>query len=255
MHYTRSLALILLVLSACNSVEEIQLESRQLEGEELVTCQEGPCPKISVEYLYPQIPEHGDSNLARAIDQWVVSAMLIREHQGGEPAFIPDAAERFALDYRNDKEEFPDMSGVYELTVDVSQTYDVNGLWCLKMENYKYTGGAHGNGSTSYLLFDTELDEAVDFDQLIEDQAGFMALAEKTFRSQQGIEYGVPINETGYWFENDQFQLARSIGLENDRVVMVYNPYEIASYADGAIVVEIPLTSATSFLALKNKDQ
>ena len=255
MHYTRSLALILLVLSACNSVEEIQLESRQLEGEELVTCQEGPCPKISVEYLYPQIPEHGDSNLARAIDQWVVSAMLIREHQGVEPAFIPDAAERFALDYRNDKEEFPDMSGVYELTVNVTQTYDDHGLWCLKMEDYKYTGGAHGNASTSYLIYDSELEETVDFSDLIEDIDGFLELAERTFRGQLGIDSGVPINETGFWFENDQFQLSKSIGLEDDRVVMVYNPYEIASYADGTIVVEIPLTSAAPYLALKNKDQ
>ena len=49
-------------------------------------------------------------------------------------------------------------------------------------------------------------------------------------------------------FEENQFTLPENIGLSADAIVLHYNPYEVASYADGSLILEIPLEKGLAFL-------
>ena len=67
---------------------------------------------------------------------------------------------------------------------------------------------------------------------------GFKEFAEKRFREKNNIPENEPINSTGFFFEDDKFQLPKNIGFHSNKVVLRYNSYEIASYAEGNIQLE-----------------
>jgi len=49
-------------------------------------------------------------------------------------------------------------------------------------------------------------------------------------------------------FEENQFRLPENIGLAADAIILHYNPYEVASYADGSLILEISLEKGLAFL-------
>src|SRR5690606_11666613 len=59
------------------------------------------------------------------------------------------------------------------------------------------------------------------------------------------------INSTGFMFENDVFYLPRNIGFTDDGLLLVYERYEVASYADGPIRLTFPYPEIGRFLKLK----
>ena len=78
----------------------------------------------------------------------------------------------------------------------------------------------------------------------------FEAFAETKFKEAFDIPESDTINASGFWFENDNFYLPETIGFDENNLIIVYNSYEIAPYAAGPIVLEIPLTEVASFLDL-----
>ncbi len=106
------------------------------------------------------------------------------------------------------------------------------------------------NGSTSYFNFDKKTGKQLSNDDLIKDKKAFLALAEKKFRELQQVPEGESINSTGYMFENDTFALPINIGFENNEMVLLYNPYEVASYADGIIEIRFAVSEVQDLLAI-----
>jgi hypothetical protein len=84
---------------------------------------------------------------------------------------------------------------------------------------------------------------------LFKDPGAFLEFAEASFRRQYSIPEDAPINSTGFMFEDNLFRLPRNIGFENEGIVLHYNPYEAASYADGALVLEFPMEQVGGFLS------
>src|SRR5690606_39895740 len=66
----------------------------------------------------------------------------------------------------------------------------------------------------------------------------FLSYAEKAFREQYDIPQEESINSTGLWFEEDKFSLPINIGIDKEHVILVYNSYEVASYAEGEFKLE-----------------
>ncbi|MEC5164554.1 hypothetical protein RCH18_000270 [Flavobacterium sp. PL11] len=52
-------------------------------------------------------------------------------------------------------------------------------------------------------------------------------------------------------FENERFQLPQNIFFTDTGLLLYYNIYEIASYADGATEMLFPYTEVNEFLNLK----
>ncbi|MDG1871842.1 MAG: RsiV family protein, partial [Flavobacterium sp.] len=61
----------------------------------------------------------------------------------------------------------------------------------------------------------------------------FEAFAEKKFRFQFKIPANHGINATKFMFEDDKFQLPLNMFFTDKGLLLYYNRYEIASYADG----------------------
>ena len=54
-------------------------------------------------------------------------------------------------------------------------------------------------------------------------------------------------------FEGDVFHLAQNMGYTQNGLQMVYNQYEVASYADGPIVLTLPYNEINLYLKRKAK--
>lgn len=160
--------------------------------------------------------------------------------------------------------------------------YDINGnILSVYFIDYSYSAGAaHGYETPVSLVFDLRTGERVDFNDIIEDKAGFATAVhraiymylnrnsvtdfEKYFQ-QNWIESGEELAEQYVQSEEDRMDFY------NGRVFLDYNdadsrlisengcvgyylaPYEYGSYADGIRLVEIPAGDIMQYLNDKGR--
>ena len=75
-----------------------------------------------------------------------------------------------------------------------------------------------------------------------------MAFAEKKFRAKYKIPANKSINATGLMFENEKFNLPENIFYTDDGLLLYYNSYEAASYADGPKELLLPYKEVNDYL-------
>ena len=78
-----------------------------------------------------------------------------------------------------------------------------------------------------------------------------MAFAEKKFRAKYKIPAKKSINATGLMFEDEKFDLPQNIFYTDKGLLLYYNSYEAASYADGPKELLLPYVEVEEFLRLK----
>ncbi|MAZ73390.1 MAG: hypothetical protein CMC70_09615, partial [Flavobacteriaceae bacterium] len=146
--------------------------------------------------------------------------------------------------------EFPGLSAEYFAEISVQEKYSNKEVFSISCQNYLYTGGAHGYGAVSFLNFNPQTGKQLYYEDVFENVSDFEALAEKLFRQQQEIPKEGSINATGFWFEDDRFYLPETFGISKEFITLQYNQYDIASYAAGPIVVEIPIARVNDLLTI-----
>ena len=143
--------------------------------------------------------------------------------------------------------EFPE-SVKWEVTIDGSILSRHKEMICIQLDSYMFTGGAHGYNATNFINFNLKSGDELYPSDLIKDINKFALIAEKIFRKQENIPLDKNINSTGFMFENDQFHLPENIGFTENEIILIYNQYEVASYADGQKTIEIPLSQIKELL-------
>lgn len=236
-------SLLSLLLSGCQQQQELGFTPREYLGE---VCAD--CPSVRV-----YIPEASEDKalgrtVNRSVREEVIEWLDYDEVSGATD--IPGAIRAFGAGYRNLKEQFADEAIGWEATVEGVLTLESEELLSLKLDGYIFTGGAHGFTRTRYLNFDRKSGRELENRELFRDLPGLEALAETAFRRSQGIGAAADINSTGFMFEDNRFSLPDNIGFEAEGLVLLYNPYEVASYADGPVRIVISYSDAAPFLAL-----
>ena len=100
-----------------------------------------------------------------------------------------------------------------------------------------------------FLNFSKKKAKEIDDWELFKDKDRFEQYPETQFRIQQNIPADQPINSTGFMFEEDHFYLPENIGFTNKGLKLLYNQYEVASYADGPIELTLPYKEIQKFLS------
>lgn len=241
--------LISLFLFSCLNEPVLDFDQVFLSENDLKRCQGTACPEIAIRYLKAKGTENVTQAINRAIESNVIAAVDISEEDHARSfAAITEALQHFVDTYRLHLSEFPDMSAVYHAEVNVEALHKSDNLLSFSVNQYLYTGGAHGLGRVHFLNLDPNTGNELGAADLIKDKPGFLALSEQTFRARYDIPQGTSINENGFWFDNDKFSIPNTIGFNGNEFIMVYNPYEIASYADGSFELRIPYEEARPFL-------
>lgn len=234
--------LVLAMLYQCAEPETLTWEARQYIGPECPDC---PAVEIS-------LPEGPAANpLAQAVQQAqteeIISWLDYQEEQTATN--IETAITAFGEGYREVIRAFPDEMAGWEAQIEGMIQYESASLLTLSLDGYIFTGGAHGLSSRRLLNFDKAGAAEIDPETLFADIQGFRELAEAAFRAQYDIPEDAPVNSTGFMFEENVFSLPENIGFTPEGILLYYNPYEVASYADGPLEVVVPFETATPYLA------
>lgn len=187
-----------------------------------------------------------------------ISKLILKEVSGlsyidslPQPKDFDAVCTNFITNYKNSLEEDPEFTSAWQVYHTASVDYQSSKLLNLTIDYYGFTGGAHGNGGSYSFFIDVKTGKQIKKESLFRDLKGFTKLAEKHFRKQQNVPANVNINETGYWFTDEKFHLPKNIFLNDTGVKLIYNQYEVASYAEGPIEVLIPYKEADKYLKLE----
>ncbi|MCL5246310.1 DUF3298 and DUF4163 domain-containing protein [Cellulophaga sp. 20_2_10] len=248
MNHKFFLFLFLVVLIGCNNKKEISFEALHISTEK----------EINKPLVIVNVPKAiKDTKVAAAINQVIkdkIIALLIFDDDIAVDN-IDDAISSLNEEFLSVKEKIPGDATRWEVTINGEVVYETDKIITIDLETYEFTGGAHGYESSILLNFDVVKGELIPNEELFASKEAFYNLAETKFRTQEKIPAEGPINDTGFMFEEEVFMLPINIGYTKDGLRLLYNTYEVGSYADGQIEVLLPYTEVNQMLAIKGEEK
>ena len=205
------------------------------------------CPKVSIDV--PQA--EGVPVVADSINNKVFNTVRGIVFFGEKPYTATNYDElmaSFLASYKELKTEFPNDALGWEATIKGSIEYKTDSILNIKLDNYTFTGGAHGYAGLRSLLFDPHTGKSLTNDAIFNDVKAFTAFAEKKFREKFNIPAGKSINSTGLMFKDEVYALPENIFYTQNGLLLYYNAYEVASYAEQQKELLIPYSEVSSFL-------
>ncbi|AWI24951.1 DUF3298 and DUF4163 domain-containing protein [Flavobacterium pallidum] len=238
--------LMLLLLASCNN--ELSFEQKSFAQKSSLPCK-SECTQVSV-----NIPLAKDKPIvADSINKKVFSTMkeilMVGENQFTDTEY-KGLLNSFIKAYDKMQTENPTDEFNWEAKITGKVLYQSDSIINIELKHYKFTGGAHGYSGRTSLIFDPETGKSIPNEYLFKDRNGFKDFAEKKFRAAYKIPDG-PINSTNLMFEDEEFQLPQTYFFTEKGLLLFYNVYEIASYADGPKELLIPYKEANPYLAVK----
>lgn len=214
-------------------------------------CKAG-CSKVSIKTAGAVSGAPGVADSINAAEFRIARSII---YFGEKPTNARDYKELmnlFIKSYDDLAKKYPEEADrAWEATINTSVVYQSDNIINLKINNYLFTGGAHGYEGNRSLLVDAKTGKTLKYPDIINDIKGFTAFAEKKFRQKFKIPAGKNINSTGLMFEKDRFALPQNIFFSKEGITLYYNAYEIASYAEQQKELLIPYSEADKFLKIK----
>ncbi|MGB5818578.1 MAG: DUF3298 domain-containing protein [Saonia sp.] len=237
---------IIFALFSCKDIDKLTFEPINFNAG---SCE--ACPKVSV--TVPNALE--DSKLADAINnalkEEVISLLTFDDEINATT--ITEAITSFKNGFQELKNIYPEEAIGWEAKIEGKVSYESTTMLTIELSSYLFTGGAHGYSAIRFLNFNKKEGAELEDWELFESKKDFIRFAEAKFRIQEDIPQDSPINSTGFMFEKNEFYLPENIGFTKDGIQLHYNQYDVASYADGPIVLTLPYNEVKNYLSLKIK--
>lgn len=205
--------------------------------------------QANIEINYP-IAE-GTSKVATLINETIENYLANEINLNEEPIkglSLEGAIKDFDNEYKTFKEDFNDSTQQWEAQIESEINYESDHIICVTVNSYLDTGGAHGNSHVAFLNFNKKTGELLKQKDIIKDIDGFKSLAESYF--QKATKPLTEDQEIEDYFFGEGFKLPENIGFNQEGVIVLYNVYEIASYAQGVTEFVIPYAEAKPFLKI-----
>lgn len=237
----------LLFLTSCT--KELSFKEQTFEKKSALPCKTN-CPQISLKVPIAQdVPIVADS-----INKKVFSVLKEIVYFGEKPfqsTDYNDLTESFISSYEEMQKKFPEDKFGWEAKIEGNVEYQSDSILNIKFNHYTFTGGAHGYQGYRSLLFNPKTGKTITNNQLFKSEKDFKAFAEKEFRNKYKIPANGSINATGLMFENEKFNLPLNIFYTKEGLLLYYNSYEAASYADGPKELLLPYDKVNDYLIFK----
>lgn len=201
------------------------------------------CTIISLEIVKAKGPQEIADKINQTIEKQVISTVSSEEDPKAHN--LEALTESFISDYKKAVESFSN-EPPWEAYLNTSIYRQDEQLLSIGITTEIFSGGAHGYKNLSFLNFDPETGEQLSWKDIFTSE--FKKYVEQRFRKEHNIPAEDNINSTGFWFENEAFHLPANIGFTEEEVILIYNSYEIAPYADGDFYMEISMEEVKPFL-------
>ncbi|NJW52870.1 DUF3298 and DUF4163 domain-containing protein [Salinimicrobium oceani] len=247
------LLLIMIVFTGCRKDKEEKVSALNFKKESIVkkagaNCDtaEYDCSVITLDVVRARGASRVSEAINKNLDAHIIN--IIASDAKPEISDLDQLSEKFLDDYREAAESFSE-EPPWEAYINENLYFKSDSLLSIGVTTEIFSGGAHGYKTLTFLNFNPNTGEVLSAKEIFTSE--FSSFVEQRFRQEQGIPEGENINSTGFWFENDSFSLPENVGFTEDKVILVYNSYEIAPYAAGDIVMEIPLEEVRQFVKIE----
>lgn len=238
------LVFLFLIFISCN--KELSFKNETFKKKSTLSCK-ADCPQIIIDIpVAKNIPVVADS-----INKKILNVVKEIVYFGEKPSEVKDynsLTNSFISSYEEMYKKFPNETFSWEAKIKGNVEYQSDQILNIKIDHYTFTGGAHGYQGFRSLLFHPKTGKTIFSDQLFKNEKEFKAFAEKEFRNKYKIPAKANINVTGLMFEKDTFQLPQNIFYTNEGLLLYYNSYEAASYADGPKEILFPYDKISKYL-------
>ncbi|RKS55488.1 uncharacterized protein DUF4163 [Gillisia mitskevichiae] len=237
------------LLIGCNKdAPELSFDELNIEQVSEVNCnpEEENCTFIGIKIPWAMGKDTRSNLMNSHIEDHIIKLIDYQDDQ--ELNSLENLAQTFIKDYEASAEEFPEYNIPWEAFVEGKVTYESEKLISIQFDLALFTGGAHGYTSITFLNFDPVTGRLISNKDLFSQD--FKVFAEKRFRDKNDIPENDPINSTGFFFEDDKFQLPQNIGFHPNKIVLRYNAYEIASYSEGTIQLVFKMDDAKKYFKI-----
>jgi len=248
---------ISLTFASCQKDKKEEIETETLgfvtktyEKKTTLPCKSEICAEVKI-----VIPEASNIPVvADSINKKIFNTVRGIVYFGEKPSdgkTYEEVMTAFINSYEQLKEEHEDERPGWEAKIDANVDYTSENILNIKLKNYTFTGGAHGYEGIRSLIFDKKTGKSLERNDFLKDTVNFKILAEKKFREKYKIPADKPINSTGLMFIKEVFELPQTFFFTNKGLLLYYNTYEIASYAEGAKELLIPYQELEKYLVIK----
>ncbi|SEK71109.1 protein of unknown function [Aquimarina amphilecti] len=242
------LTVIIICFYSCQKSESLDFYKRTIVIDDYFDCQNSDCAITEI-FLLESINEN---EIARKINSQIEKAACTSLNIEDDTKInnIEKALKSFNTSYQEIKKEFPEEIIPYEASINCDISYRNASILSVVIDSYIFTGGAHGSGNTNYLNINPNTGSIIDHKKLLENLTDFSKYAEKIFRENHAIPENQSINSTGFFFENNMFNLSENIGFTDTHVILFYNQYEISSYAEGPIQLKFKKEEVADYFSI-----
>lgn len=127
----------------------------------------------------------------------------------------------------------------YTYTLSATPSYIGTHMITYSINMASYLGGAHGYYATTYLSYDIDKGQVLTVGRLFADVNGLKAAIMRG--AQQNPDYA------GNLFV-DKIPTVDNFYVDGSQITFVYNPYEVASYAVGIVMVSLPIHEVRDYM-------
>ncbi len=268
----RSISLIflhlLLLVNACEFGQTEKEQAVEIEEQpiakfvdyKVVTINEdkGPCVTdstaqncLTFRIEYPRIKSGLTNEEAlNAINGSIKSSIFDYAFVNNKPTSFEQLIEELKTEYNDVLSSFPDYKASWSIEINSDIIYQDSSFVSIATTIFSYTGGAHANSSQVYKSFNLNTGEAITLDDILVKgyEEELNESAEIEFRMLKEIPPAFSLEEKGYVFEGGKFKLNDNFAIINKSLLFYYNPYEIASYAEGPTEIELRLTDYVNLI-------
>jgi hypothetical protein len=241
-------ALSLIFLISCSD-EQLHFETEKIQQKSDLPCEE-TCTNISIDVDLASGNFVADS-INSAVFEKVKSIVYFGEIPL-EASEYSDLTNSFIKAFDDFKTEFPDdFMMPWEANVTSKLQFQSANLIQIRIDYDTFTGGAHGMFASNVLSFDALTGKQLKTKDFFKDLDGLKKMATEKFRTEFKIPKEQSLVEAGYFFQNEDFVLPENVFFSKKGITFHYNVYEIASYAQGAIILNFTNEEIKPFLKIE----
>jgi len=147
------------------------------------------------------------------------------------------------------KSDYPPYSP-WDLSQSLRIVHNGNGVFSYESTHGAFTGGAHPNrfSQSQFIRLKDGRDLPLDSLVIAGKMNDLLDLGEQLFRNEYQLSELSPLNDAGFWFDENQFRFPENFTMDSLGLHFHYNAYDIAPYAMGHFFVDIPDKYLSEFI-------
>ncbi|WP_231459970.1 DUF3298 and DUF4163 domain-containing protein [Pedobacter sp. Leaf132] len=216
----------------------------------MVNDEKSPYAKISFEYLKPVNKDVESTWLDSQLKKIFGNEMAQSDRSIGFKKITSAYFEDYKTQIKDQQQSSKDRGFLqwmnYTNNSQQSISYNDNHFVVIDFLADAYTGGAHGNYGSTMFCFDVKNKKQMVLSDIVKiDSNTLQKIVEKNMRKNYNIKTGEQLNSVLF----DNFiKPNKNFYFNANGLAFMYNPYEVASYAQGQIVVFIPYSDLKGYL-------